>query len=255
LRIPNRQAIAADQRRLENVKDQMAATPPRSATAEMSNSSSILLQGLQAGLLAAQLKRTQLLVKYEPTYPLVVEADQEIAQTQAAIAEAQKAKYVNETTDRDPTYEYLREDGAKTQADLASQQATAAALRNSIYSLKNEMVNLDQRAVEQAALLREAKADEGNYLLYQTKREQELTSDALDQRRIANVAVSVPPVVPALPVYSPQLVIFLGCFVSSFLALASGFIAEFLDPSFRTPAEVAETLHIPVLAAVPRLAA
>lgn len=247
-----RQMIAADERRLGSIKNQMAATPARSATAEMSNSSNILLQNLQAQLLVAQLKRTQLLLKYEPTYPMVAEADQEIAQTQSAIADAQKAKYVNQTTDRDPTYEYLREDGAKTQADLASQQATTEVLKNSIRSLKFEMVNLDRKAVEQGALIREAKANEVNYLLYQTKREQERTSDALDKRNIANVAVSVPPVVPALPAYSPQLVIFLGFFFSIFLAVASAYIAEYLDPSLRTPAEVAEILNIPVLAAVPR---
>ena len=250
-----RQAIAADQRRLDNIKNQMTTTPARSATAEISNSSNLLLQNLQAQLLAAQLKRTQLLLKYEPTYPLVVETDQEIAQTLSAIVDAEKAKYVNQTTDRDPTYEYLREDGAKTQADLASEQATTAALQDSIRSLKDEMVELDRKAVEQAALIREAKADEGNYLLYQTKREQERTSDALDKRSIANVAVSVPAVVPALPAYSPQLVIFLGFFFSVFLSLASGYVAEYLDPSFRTPAEVVGTLRIPVLATVPRQAA
>ena len=56
-------------------------------------------------MLAAQLKRTQLAMKYDPSYPLVQEADQEVAQTQAAIAEAEKAQYMNQTTDRDPTYE------------------------------------------------------------------------------------------------------------------------------------------------------
>ena len=73
----------------------------------------MLLQTLQANLLAAQLKRTQLAMKYDPSYPLVQEADQEVAETQAAIADAQKAQYVNQTTDRDPTYEFLREDVAR----------------------------------------------------------------------------------------------------------------------------------------------
>ena len=44
--------------------------------------------------------------------------------------------------------------------------------------MRSQMVDLDSKAVQQAALIREAKADESNYLLYLNKRDQELTSDA-----------------------------------------------------------------------------
>lgn len=246
------QAISADEKRIANEKAQLAAIPARSSTAETSNSSYLLMQNLQASLLAAQVKRTQLLLKYDPNYPLVKEVDEEIAETQDAIAKANDAKYVNRTTDRDPTYEFLRQDEAKTEADLASNRATAAALVGSLHGMQSEMVKLDQQAVEQSALLREAKADEGNYLLYLGKREQERTSDALDQRSIANVAIAVPAVVPILPKYSPFLVMFLGLFASVFVAIAMAYVMEYLDPSFRTPQEVSDTLNIPVLATMPK---
>ena len=191
-------------------------------------------------------------MKYDPNYVLVKEVDEEIAETRDAIAKASDLKYVNRTTDRDPTYEYLRQDLAKTEADLAAQRAASGALLNSIQGMRMEMVKLDQQAVTQSALLREAKADEGNYLLYLTKREQERTSDALDQKKIANVAIAVPAVVPLLPAHSPLLVMFVGLFAAIAFALASAYLAEYLDPSFRTPVEVSETLNLPVLATMPR---
>jgi uncharacterized protein involved in exopolysaccharide biosynthesis len=249
------QAIAADQKRIDNEKAQMAATPARSNTTEVSNASYLLMQNLQAELLAAQLKRTQLALKFDANYPLVKEADEEIAETKAAIAKAESSKYVNTTTDRDPTFEYLRQDEAKTEADLAAQRANAAALVASIRGMQTEMVKLDGQAVTQAALLREAKADEGNYLLYLSKREQERTSDALDQKRIANVAIAVPAVTPLLPRYSPFLVMFLGFFGALFVAIAAAYVMEYLDPSFRTPQEVTDTLRMPVLATMPKKAA
>jgi uncharacterized protein involved in exopolysaccharide biosynthesis len=249
------QAIAADQKRMENIKAQMGAIPSRSPTEETTNSSYLLMQNLQASLLAAQVKRTQLLLKYEPTYPLVKEIDDEIAETKEAIANASDTKYVNKTTDRDPTYEYLRQDAAKTEADLASQKASAAALTDSIHSIHMQMVKLDQQAITQAALLREVRADEGNYLLYSNKREQERASDALDLKKIANVAIAVPAVVPLLPQYSPLLIMFLGMVAGVFAAVASAYAMEYLDPSFRTPQEVLETLSIPVLATMPKKAA
>jgi uncharacterized protein involved in exopolysaccharide biosynthesis len=246
------QAIAADEQRIQADESQLKVTPVRSSTAETSNDADLLLQPLVANLLAAQIKRTQLALKYDASYPLVKEADEEIAQTQAAIAEARKTRYVNQTTDRDPTYELLREDEAKTQAELAFQKATAAALEHSIQSMQNQMVDLDGKALEQADLIRETKADESNYLLYLSKREQERTSDALDQKRIGNVAIAVPPIVPVLPAYSPVLILLIGVILAAFVSAAAAFAAEYLDPSFRTPGEVVEILRIPVLASFPR---
>ena len=121
-----RQAIAADEQRITNDETQLGTTTPRILTQQITNADSSLLENLQANLLAAQVKRTQLTLKFEPTYPAVREVDQEIAETQDAIKKAESMKYVNETTDRDNTYEFLREDLAKTKSDLASQRATAA---------------------------------------------------------------------------------------------------------------------------------
>ncbi len=247
-----RAAVAADEQRINNIKAQMAVTPARSATSEVSNSSNLLLQNLQTTLLTAQVKRTQLLLKYDPSYPLVREVDREIAETQEAIDKAQDLRFVNRTTDRDATYEFLRQDLAKTQADLASSKATAIALSSGIKDIQAQMVKLDGQALEQSSLLREAKANEANYLLYVSKREQERSSDALDKRGIANVAIAVPPTVSLLPAHSPLLVMAIGFVLAIFAGIAAAMVAEHFDSSFRTPAEVAETLNIPVIASVPR---
>jgi uncharacterized protein involved in exopolysaccharide biosynthesis len=249
------QSIAADERRIHDVQSQMRSTPQRSTTQQVSNSADLLLQQLQGNLLSAQVNRGQLLMKYDPSYPLVQQVDQQIKQTQTAIEEAEKTKYVNQTTDRDPTYEFLREDMAKTQADLASQKATSTALERSISTIRAKMVELDQKALKQADLVRENKANEANYLLYLSKREQERTSDALDKKRIANVALAIPPAIPALPVHSAFLIGFLGIFLSVGIGMGAAYLAEYMDPSFRTPNEVVEMLQIPLVVAIPKLRA
>jgi uncharacterized protein involved in exopolysaccharide biosynthesis len=246
------QSMAASRQRINDERAQMNATPARSSTVEVSSTPDYLLQQLGTSLLAAQTKRTQLGMKYDPSYPLVREADEELAQTQAAFSEAQKTKFLNQTTDRDPTYEALRLDIAKTQADLASQQATAHALQSSIKTINTKMIGLDQTALKQADLLREVKANESNYLLYLSKREQERTSDALDQKRIGNVALAAPPLLPVLPAFSFLLVLFIGFFVALFLSVATAFGADYLSSSIRTPSEVSEVLGIPVVASFPR---
>jgi uncharacterized protein involved in exopolysaccharide biosynthesis len=229
----------------------MKVTPDRSLAQQSSDSAQSLLQQLQANLLAEEVKKTQLLMKYEPSYPFVQEADQEIAETQAAIASATKQQYINQTTDRDPTFELIREDVAKTQADLAFHQASAGALERSIRDLRMQMLDLDQKTMKQADLMREVNANQANYLLYLSKREQERTSDALDEKRIANVTIAVPPVLPILPWIGPMLIVACGVALAFLTAAGAAFLAEYLNPSMGTPAHVLEVLRIPVLASVP----
>lgn len=249
------QAIAQDQQRINDLKAQLSETPARATTQERTDPAAQLLQQLQSNLLTSELKRTQLLMKYDPSYPLVQEVDQEIAQTKAAIADAEKTQMRGVTTDRDPAYELLREDLLRTKADFATQNAGAAALEQTSRTLREHTLKLDQKAIKQQALLREQKATESNYLLYLAKREDARASDALDNRRINNVALSVPPTVPVLPAVNPLLVVLLGFILAVFVSVAAAFTAEYLDPSFRTPAEVIEILNIPVVASVPSQAA
>jgi capsular polysaccharide biosynthesis protein len=66
------------------------------------------------------------------------------------------------------------------------------------------------------------------------------------------VAIAVPPMVPVLPAYSPMLAVIVGFMLALVVGVSSGFIADYLDSSFRTPTEVLETLKVPVLASVPK---
>jgi len=251
----SRAAMAADEHRISEVQEQLKSMPARRETVDTDQDAGMLLQQLNSALLTAQMKRTQLAMKYSADYPLVKEADEEVAEAQAAIAEANRNHILSRTTDQDTTYELLRQDLAKTRADLATQQASAASLTQSIHDLQFQTVSLDQKAIKQQDLLREAKANEDNYLLYLAKREQERSSDAMDRSRVANVSVAVPPVVPVLPAHNPLAIFVLGLIFSIFASLSVAFIAEYFDPSFQTPAEVNGVLRVPVLASIPRQAA
>jgi uncharacterized protein involved in exopolysaccharide biosynthesis len=244
------QVQAADAQRVSSDRQQMGTMPDRSSTTRSTSAADLLLQNLNTALLAAQAKRTQLAMKYEPGYPLVQEAEREVDQAREAISAAEATRYVTETSDRDPTYELLREDQARAQSDAAAQRATATAAASSIASMKAEMVTLDKQALAQHDLQRDAKADEENYLLYLSKREQERTSDALDLKRIANVAIAVPPAIPVLPVFSwPQIVVIAFC-AAFVLSIGAAYTIDYFDPSFHTPAQVVDMLGIPVVVAV-----
>lgn len=246
------EAIASDRQRILADEAQMKVTPARSETKRDTIAANRLLEQLGGTLLAAETRRTALVTKYDPSYPLVKEVDKQIAQTKAAIAQAEKTGYVNNETDQDPTYELLREDRAKAKTDLAAQQANLAAINASIASLQARLKNLDQKALTEKDLQRNIQTNQANYLLYLSKSVQEGTSDALDKTRIANVAIAVPPSIPALPSHHFTFYLAIGFILAILLAIAMGYMTDYFDSSFHTPAQVIETLGIPVVVDMPR---
>lgn len=244
------QMAAADAAHIRTNEAQLRSTPARSTTQQISQPADKLLEDLNAELVSAQTKRSQLAMKYDAQYPLVKEADKEIAQIQSAIAAAKSTTYTSATTDQDATYELLRQDLAKTRADEAAQQASIAQLKRSIQSMQGEMVALDQKAIQQHDLQRDAKVNEDNYLLYQSKWEQAQASDALDKTGIANVSIADAPEVPALPAYSLSMFLAAGIAFSLFMSIAAAYVVDYLDPAFHTPADVADVLEIPVVVAI-----
>jgi uncharacterized protein involved in exopolysaccharide biosynthesis len=106
-------------------------------------------------------------------------------------------------------------------------------------------------SVEQQDLMRTAKAEEDNYLLYLRKREEARIGDALDERRILNVAILEPPVAPALPAHSVLLYFLLAFGLAMAFSVALAFTTEYFDPTIRTPDEACGLLKVPVLAWLP----
>ena len=238
--------------RIRTLQTQLSAMQPRLTTQVRTAENPQLMQQLKATLLNLELKRTELLTKYDPAYPLVQEVDKQITETKASIAVEESAPPKDQTTDQDPTYMMLRSDLAKAQADLSGFEARATAMNMAVHEYHSEAKNLEQMGLAQNDLERTEKTQEENYLLYLRKREEARISDALDQRGILNVALAEQPVAPAFPVQSPAKTGGITLMLAFFLSIGTGFIADFADPSFRTPDEVVGYLEMPVLAALPR---
>jgi capsular polysaccharide biosynthesis protein len=89
-------------------------------------------------------------------------------------------------------------------------------------------------------------------MLYLQKEEEARISEALDRRRIINVAIAEPPTVPSLPSNQRYLTVLMGGVFAIFMSIGMAFVAEQVDPTFRTPDEVRTFLDIPVFASLPK---
>jgi len=246
-----RSAIAETDQRIHSLEQQARATPPRQTTALRRADNPELLQSLKATLLSLEIKRNELLTKYEPSYRPVVEIEKEIAEARAAIAAAEANPMRDETTDVNPARQWIMDELEKARADLHTLKGRAAGMSKIVQSYDQNARTLGQQSILERDLRRAQKVSEQNYLLYVQKREEARISDALDARRILNVSIAQPPTLPLLPKHSPLLYVIAGVFLASVISVGLVTGVETLDNSFRTPYEVESYLQIPVLAAVP----
>ena len=246
-----RASISEGQKRIADLEVQFKNTPARMVTSMKKGDNAQVLQNLKATLITLEEKRTELLTKYQPTYPLVLEVDKELADTRNALTLEEKSPVKEETTDENKTYVWVDGELAKAKADLAGMQAREIALVSVVNEYKGKVHQLDEQGIVQGDLMRTAKADEANYLLYTKKMEEARIADALDKTRILNVSVAQAPVLPSLPTRSPWIFVIVGVLLASAVSLGVVFALDYADQSFRTPSEVMAELRIPVLAAVP----
>jgi uncharacterized protein involved in exopolysaccharide biosynthesis len=248
-----RASVAETQKRFQALQAQEGAIPIRLTTQVKSGDNAQLMANLKSTLLNLENRRTELLERYDSSYPLVVEVGTQITQTVAAIADAERTGTHEETTDQNPTHEWIRTEMAKAKADLVGLQARATVMAVAVQALRARAEHLDKAALVQQELLRTAKADEENYLLYQRKHEEARIIDALDQSRIVNAAVVEAVSVPLAPLSLPTGVkLVLAVLVAAAGSLGLGLLRENTDPSFRTLRDVEGCLDLPLLAAIPK---
>lgn len=244
-----REAVAETQKRIDALEQLAQSTTPRLTTQVRQSDDALVLQQMKTTLLNLELKRSDMISKYQADYPPVQELDREIAETRAAITGEKPLSDV--TTDQNPAYVWIESELAKAQADLRGYQAKATETQAIVRQTLDSARRLDVSSIDQQDLLRAAKAAEENYLLYLHKREAARITDALDQTYILNVGIAEKPSVPVLPARSPWTFGLFGMVLALSLSAGMVFTLEYLDSSFRTPAEVETFLHLPVLAALP----
>src|SRR5262245_684904 len=247
-----RAGVAQTQRRIGTLEAQLASLPSRQTTQVRTSDNAQLMQTMKGTLMELELKRAQLLAKYDPSYRLVQDVETQIATARESIAAAEKAPLRDEVTDRDPAYDALRAELAKSKTELAGLEARSVAMADLVRDYQAQTQRLDRTEIVHQDLVRAAKGQEENYLLYLRKQEEARISDALDRQRISNVVVAEAATAPLEPKSSGPLVVvlagLLACVASAMLAL----VVDYWDPSFRTPEEVQSFLGSPVLAAIPK---
>lgn len=243
--------MAANEAQLQSGEKLLSGLPRRIDQTQSVSDNYQLMAQLKSSLVNLELQRTSLLVKYDPSYPLVKALDTQIAQAQQAIADQQAQPVHDNSTGPNPVALYLQQTGAQNQIQLAGQRDQASVMAGIVKQYHNEALAADQKMIAQNDLQRDINAMQGNYLLYLTKSEEARINDMLDARQVDNVTVMKAPTIPVIPIFDPLVLLLLAVILAGIIAVALAFVVDYLDPSFRTPDEVQEFLNVPVFASIP----
>ncbi len=245
-------AVSETAERVSALRATLEHTPARRTNEVHSSDNPQLLEKMKSRLLELHLKRTELLTKFLPSYRLVEEVDEQIAQAQAAITAERLTPVIEQTSQYDPTYDWAQTELEKAKVELRTLQARSAAADLLVLQYRAAAQRLGVQAIRQDDLLRTLKAVEDKYFLYQNKREEARVGDALDRQGIVNAAIAEEPIAPLLPVIPAWSFTLVSLALATTVSAAIGLAADYADPCLRTPAEVLDSLDTPVLASLPR---
>jgi uncharacterized protein involved in exopolysaccharide biosynthesis len=244
-------SIAEAMQRARMLNTKLALLPEHATTQVKSSDNPDLLGKIKSRLLELNLKRTELLTKFDPSYRLVKEVETEIEQANAAIAAQDAAPLLEKTIEPDPDRRWAQTELVKSDVELSGLRARYRATAELVRDFRSSAIQLNTRALEQQALLRDTKTAEERYLLYSSKREEARIGDALDAGGILNVVLAEQPTTPALPASSEFNFGMIGLVLAGATSTGLAFAADYLDPGFRTPDDVLAYLGTPVLASLP----
>lgn len=245
-------AIAESDQRMQVLHGQVATTPSRQTTEVRTAKDGDRLRDLKARLLDLQLKQADMFRKFTPDYPPLRQVAESIEQTEAALRDAVESPVTAETTNQNPTHQWLRDEQVRVATDRHGLVGRAQALGRAIGEYRAKARRLDEARIRQDGLLTAVHTARAAHELYQRKQEEARISDALDKTRIANVSLAEEPIVPAFPSNARRLKVLMLGLVASFVAsVGLAYLLYVLMPTIRTPDDVRTFLNVPVLAVLP----
>lgn len=194
--------------RLTAAQNALAGTDPRITTERrrLPNQGSVE----RAHTMIAELrnKRTELLTKFRTDDRLVLEVDEQLANTEQALKNATSMTATEEATDVNPAWRALEAERQSAALSLEGLLSRSQRLKAQVATYRARAVGLAEATPQYDTLIRQITEAREQYAAYQRRAEEARLSEALDRQRISNVVLAESPV-PALRPSRPRTAIVL----------------------------------------------
>jgi uncharacterized protein involved in exopolysaccharide biosynthesis len=231
---------------------QLKSIPTRQQTQERTIPNEYSIEQLNTMLAELQNQRTSLLTKFTPQDRLVQEINRKIADTKAALSNAEHMTSQEVSSDVNPVWQTVTGSIIQSESDRQALKAKHDALEKQVATLRSSLSNTEGSTVAFSTLRQKVAELQNDYQLYSQKRDEAQMADAMNQNRLLNVAVQQNPTYTVTP-FRPKPVVdtVLGGFTAIFLASFLVFFAEVGRDTIANAGELERQTAFPVLATVP----
>jgi uncharacterized protein involved in exopolysaccharide biosynthesis len=243
--------LAAAEAEAKLLRDKRAGLAPTQVTARVKGARNEAADNMRGQLYALRLRELELRQKYPAGHPEI-----EKVRKQADDAEQLLRK---EATDREQVTEGPNRLYEETELALLREEPIVIALRAKADAVKVqleeqrvELKTLNDNGLRVARLERDQQQQESLYRRYADNLAQAEVDRAMEAERISNISVVQPATLEIEPVRPKALINFaIGLVLALAVGLGVPFLAERLDRSVKTPADVETHFGLPVLGTVP----
>lgn len=198
-------------------------------------------------------KRTEALMKFNPTDRIITDLDKQIADTEGALKNARDMSANEESTGINPAWQQLEAEQAKARLQQAGLESKAQELRQELVRQRQRLLEITEAGPQYDELVRNVADAKSRYALFAKRQEEARIADVLDRQRISNVVLAQAPAVSHVPSKpNVRLGVVAGVIFSGVLAVGCAFAREFL--SFELSRRRARSREMSVLGISPATA-
>jgi uncharacterized protein involved in exopolysaccharide biosynthesis len=246
-------ALAASLKRTDSLRTGFLRVPERLSTDEVKGFPNAAADSMRNDLYQLEIREAELASRFTDSFPTLVAVREQIKNAKAPLSKEEHRR-TQSTTTVNSIHSQIKLTLLTEEANIQSLTAQKLALADRATELHDRVRALNENEVRIAKLEQEVALCKANYTTYSEKSEQSRIDNALQNERITNVNVVQPASLVASPV-SPHkaAVLAVGILSGLVLAIGAALLAEHLDPTLKSSAEVENRLALPVLMAIPRV--
>jgi uncharacterized protein involved in exopolysaccharide biosynthesis len=234
------------------VRDQLAAQPEVVKRVQQLEVNPTVKQ-LRDHLVDREVDQVALLRKYTENDRHVRDNQTEINELNAKLSRASVSEpmsVASETFAANPVYEARLAALLDLEARLRENRARMIALEEDLARERRQLVTLKQRALEFDHLDQEVQRHRAAVDLYTRRQQEAAIEDAMDQRKLVNVAVVERPGLPLERTDDSKVPLMLAIISGLAVSLGGAFGLEYLNRTLRFEREVERYLGLPVLGTI-----
>jgi uncharacterized protein involved in exopolysaccharide biosynthesis len=247
-------ALAAARKKAAALRAGFEALPDRLYTDETKGFPNLAVDNMRKDLYQLEIREAELASRFTDEFPALAAVREQIKQAKAPLTKEEQRR-TQTTTTVNTVHNEMHVNLLTEEANAESLDAQKRALAGQLTQLRERVRALNDSEPEIAKFEQEVALCKANYKTYCEKSEQSRIDNALQNEKITNVNVIQPASLMPSPI-SPRKksVLMIGVLCGVLIGIGSALLAEYLDPTLKTPAEVEDQLALPVLVTMPRVA-